>query len=210
MKRNTIFVVAVLFFVIIFIGLTSSSGKSIISPPETGTLPSITSVPSGLSDSPAPWPPETDHLRDRLSAIGLPALPQEGTALHIHQHLDISVTNRQITIPEGIGINDKDGFISPLHTHDAAGIIHVESPSVQKFYLGQFFDIWGVRFTDTCLGSYCTDSSNILKVFSNGSEVSSNYRSLELTSRQEIFIYYGSAASLPKIIPSSYSFADGL
>jgi hypothetical protein len=34
---------------------------------------------------------------------------------------------------------------SPLHTHDTSGIIHVESPTVRSFTLGEFVDLWGGR-----------------------------------------------------------------
>ena len=43
----------------------------------------------GLQTGRAPWDPGWAHLTGRLAAIGLPALTAEGTALHIHQHLDV-------------------------------------------------------------------------------------------------------------------------
>src|SRR6185369_5291791 len=95
----------------------------------------------------APWSANVRLLRRRLTAIGLPALDAEGTALHIHQHLDIYVNGRRVPLPAGIGIDELDGFISPLHTHDTSGVIHVESPKVETFTLGQFFAVWGVRLT---------------------------------------------------------------
>jgi hypothetical protein len=36
------------------------------------------------------------------------------------------------------------GFYS-LHTHDASGVIHIESPLEQHFSLGEFFDLWANR-----------------------------------------------------------------
>lgn len=33
--------------------------------------------------------------------------------------------------------------MSPLHTHDTSGTIHVESNSYRTYTLGQFLDIWG-------------------------------------------------------------------
>src|SRR3972149_321082 len=38
----------------------------------------------GTQLSEAPWQPELAHLRERLNIIGLPALAEEGTALHVH------------------------------------------------------------------------------------------------------------------------------
>jgi hypothetical protein len=39
---------------------------------------------------------------------------------------------------------DKYGMqgMSPLHTHDASGTIHVESNTKRDFRLGEFLDIW--------------------------------------------------------------------
>jgi hypothetical protein len=56
------------------------------------------------------------------------------------------------------------------------GIIHVESPTVGKFYLGQFFDIWGVRLTSDCIGGYCTDATNTLTVYVNGEKYAGDPR----------------------------------
>ena len=33
--------------------------------------------------------------------------------------------------------------MAPLHTHDATGIIHVESSIIRNYTLGQFLNIWG-------------------------------------------------------------------
>jgi hypothetical protein len=167
----------------------------------------VTTLP-GLQESPAPWQPEFVHLKDRLAAINLPALSQEGTALHIHQHLDISINGNAVAVPAEIGIDPNGKFISPIHVHDTSGIIHVESPTIQDFTLGQFFDIWGLRFTANCIGSYCTDASSTLKVYANGSPVTGDPRNLVLASHQEIMIVFGNASSTPAII-SAYTFPAG-
>lgn len=156
-----------------------------------------------------PWTVGMVGLKERLSEIGLPALSEEGTVLHIHQHLDVFVHGKPVTVPAGIGINEPSGFISPIHTHDDTAIVHVESPVVQSFMLGQFFDIWGVRFTQNCIGGYCTDGKNSLKVFVNGSLYSGDPRKLELQKYQEIAVVYGVEGENPKIIPSSYNFPSG-
>ena|SRR6266403_1418466 len=174
---------------------------------------SHTTVPGSLesiSTSEAPWAPETDHLRERLSAIHLPALAAEGSALHIHQHLDIFVHGKPVAVPADIGIHDAiPQFIAPIHVHDTTGIIHVESPTVEKFYLGQFFDIWGVRLTDTCLGGYCADATNTLTFYVNGTKYEGDPRQLELTSHEEIVATYGTPSELPNPIPSTFSFPEG-
>src|SRR5712691_4730540 len=90
----------------------------------------------GLQTGPAPWLPETATLRARLAAIGLPALEQEGTILHTHQHLDILVNGAAIEVPANVGINQTELYIAPIHTHDVTGILHVESDDVRAFTLG--------------------------------------------------------------------------
>lgn len=169
------------------------------------TKPSLAS----LSTVGAPWPPELNHLRERLAAIGLPALAQEGTVLHIHQHLDLYIEGVPVPVPADIGINQAQGFISPIHVHDTTGIIHVESQTVQTFTLGQFFDVWGVTLTPECIGGYCATEGNSLNVYVNGQKYQGDPTQLPLTSHEEIVITYGTQAQLPTTIPSSYSFPEG-
>jgi hypothetical protein len=175
-------------------------------PPLTATDPA--SLP-GIQTGPPPWAPGHDALRERLHALGLPALGAEGTALHIHGHLDIFVHGTRVTVPSQIGIDPAGQFISPLHTHDDSGIIHVESPTQRAFSLGQFMDVWGVLFTHDCIGSLCTSGDNQLRVYVDGQEAKGDPRNLELFSHEEIVITYGTDAQLPSPIPDSYGFPFG-
>jgi len=161
---------------------------------------------------PAPWPANVGQLRARLDAVGLPALGAMGTRLHIHQHLDVYVHGRQVTVPAGIGIGSEGRkvFFSPLHTHDSTGVVHVESPGVKTFTLGQFMAVWGVRFTPRCLGGYCARRAGRIRVFSDGRPVAGDPRRLPLTEHEEIVITYGTKSELPSSIPSSFPFPAGL
>ncbi|HEX3455208.1 MAG TPA: hypothetical protein VHS03_11320, partial [Gaiellaceae bacterium] len=104
----------------------------------------------------APWGANDGrYLKQRLQDIGLHALPAEGTKLHIHAHLYVVVNGKIYPVPALIGINVQQRFIAELHTHDVTGIIHVESPTIRTFTLGEFFDVWGLRFSSRCLGAYC-------------------------------------------------------
>ncbi len=163
----------------------------------------------GIQTGPLPWQPEIAHLRERLQADGLQVLAQEGTVLHIHQHLDLFVNGRRVPVPADIGIDASAGFLSPIHTHDASGVIHVESPVVGKFTLGEFFDVWGVRFTRSCIGSYCTSGDRTLRVYVNGHLATGDVRRIELTSHEEIAVVYGTPAEEPNPIPASYTFPVG-
>jgi hypothetical protein len=132
----------------------------------------------------------------------------EGTAVHIHQHLDLFVDGRPVTVPALIGIDPSVGF-APLHTHGTSGVIHVESPTVRSYTLGQFFAVWGVRFTPSCLGGDCAGGGRQLKAWVNGVAVRGDPTALTLAPRQEIVVAYGTAAEVPRRIPSSYRFPAG-
>ena len=192
--------------VIVIIGLLVWSYKTSHKPATTITNPTEL---AGMQETVAPWAPELTHLRSRLTAMGLPALSAEGTVLHIHQHLDIFIHGQTVAVPPDIGISNAEGFISQIHVHDTTGVIHVESPTVQTFTLGQFFDIWGVKFTNDCIGAYCTTATSTLTVYTNGEVYQGNFRDLELTPHLEIAVVYGTATDTPKTIPSSYVFPEG-
>ena len=163
-----------------------------------------------LSTAEAPWPAELTHLRERLSAIGLPALKSEGNALHIHQHLDIFVHGKPVAIPKDIGVFEGvGGYIASVHVHDLSGIVHIESPTIADFSLGQVFDIWGVRFTNDCIGGYCTDATNTLQLIVDGKPYVGDVRSLTLTPHQEIVVLYGSQSEAPTTTPTTYAFPQG-
>lgn len=178
-----------------------------------GAGPIVTSRPratlAGTLTGPAPWPANVAGLRSRLAALGLPALAHEGSVLHIHEHLDVYVAGRRVTVPAGIGIDVAGGFISPLHTHDETGVIHVESPTLRTFTLGQFAGVWGVRLTPRCLGSYCTAGKKRVWVFVDGRRAHDPGHVI-LREHQEIVVAYGTRATLPVPIPSGYTFANGL
>jgi hypothetical protein len=165
----------------------------------------------GILTGPAPWPNNTADLLARLSAIGLPALSAEGTVLHIHQHLDLYVDGAKQVVPAQIGILTSPQVVfSPLHTHDTSGIIHVESQTVRSFTLGEFFDVWGIRLTPTCIGGYCNQGGKTLRVYVDGQLVTGNPTQIELFAHEEIAVTYGTQAQLPNPIPSSSTFPPGL
>jgi hypothetical protein len=150
-----------------------------------------------------PWPSESALLPLRLKPSGLDALTMEGTALHIHEHLDLYVNGHRVTVPAFVGIDQQAGFLTELHTHDASGIIHVESPVPRTFTLGQFFCEWGVKLTATCLGGY----QGRLSWWVNGARMQGDPGQLVLRRHQEIAI---AAGRPPLTVPSSYAFPSGL
>lgn len=163
----------------------------------------------GIQKGSSPWPPEIANLEARLKDIGLAALTQEGTALHIHVHIDTFINGNQIQVPADIGIDDVAGVFAPLHTHDNSGIIHVESPTMQTFNLGQFLDIWGVLFTKYCIGGYCNQGEQTLNVYVDGRRYSDDPRNIALEEHEEIAIVFGTPEQSPNPIPVGYQFPTG-
>jgi hypothetical protein len=159
----------------------------------------------GLQVGAAPWNPGLDTLPDRLGPLGLNDLTNEGQVVHIHQHLDIFVNGKHEPVPANIGIYDGQ-FLTELHTHDASGIMHVESPTEREFDLGQFFGVWGVRLNSECVGGYCRQVTP-WTVYVNGRPYSGDPAALVLKPHQEIAFVIGTP---PKKIPSSYKFPPGV
>lgn len=164
---------------------------------------------ASVQTTPPPWDSGQAQLSERLQAIKLPALGAEGTVLHTHQHLDVLVDGKPVTVPAGIGIDANRTFLSPLHTHDDRGVIHVESDTVKTYTLGQFFDVWGVRLTDRCIGGLCASGSSQLRWWVNGQRRSGSPRKLALAAHQEIVIAFGDPALGPSKVPSTYKFQQG-
>ena len=164
----------------------------------------------GLQTKKPPWPDNTATVPARLGSIGVEALPTEGVVSHIHQHLDLFVGGKKVTVPRFIGIYSDQSSptgvqLAELHTHVSNGVVHVESGHDVRFKLGQFFGVWGVRLTAKCLGSFKGSCDN-LQWWLGGKKQTGNPAALILKSHQEIAISVGPA---PKSIPSSYKFAPG-
>ena len=149
----------------------------------------------------APWPANTDQVAARVEAIGL---PPEGTTQHVHANLRIFVHGEPVTVPTGIGVTQD--VAAALHTHDDQGTIHVESQTRRDFTLGEFFDVWGVRLSDTCLGGYCEDGEDRLQVFVGGKEVTGSGRDVVLDDETVIVVTFGTPQELPDPIPSTFDF----
>jgi hypothetical protein len=206
LNRPALVVITLVLLVLVVVGRL---GAALRSAPAHARLAPPPALPGELV-GPAPWPRNVARLRARLAAIGLPALAEGGTRLHIHQHLDVFVHGRRVRVPAGIGIDAAGRFVSPLHTHDSTGVVHVESPTVQLYTLGELFAVWGVRFTPSCLGGDCAGGGSGLRVFVDGRPVAGDPLLVPLEEHEEIVVALGTPAELPKPVPSSYAFPAGL
>jgi hypothetical protein len=187
---------------------STTSTPAVVGPTLGPAFPSMTGLPGILLTAP-PWSANnSSQLQIRLRRIGLPPLSAEGQVVHIHQHLDIYVNGKHVTLPAFVGIGTD--YISELHTHDTTGVMHVESPTASEFSLGQFFAVWGVRLDSKCIGSLCSTATKKLRAWVNGKPVSVNPTRIVLESHQEIVLAYGTAAQVPAPVPASYTFPAGL
>jgi hypothetical protein len=153
--------------------------------------PLRTSVPNTAR---AQWPADDGRLAERLDALRLPG-PSD-TGFHIHVRLRIFVGARAVAVPAGIGIEPRSGLLAPLHTHDASGIVHIESERPYPFTLGQFFAVWGVRFSATRLGAYADDGADRLRAYVDGRRIAAPAGHV-LAAHERIVIAYGRPGQAP-------------
>jgi hypothetical protein len=182
---------------------TAAAAASVKLGPSFG---SMTSLP-GVLTTPPPWSNNTGRLQQRLRAIGLDPLTAEGQVLHIHQHLDLFVRGRRVTIPANVGIDASGRYLAALHTHDSTGIMHVESPTAASYTLGQFFGVWGVRLDARCIGGLCASGARRLRAWVDGKPVAGDPTRIILDEHQEIVLAYGTPKQAPRPLPKSYDFA---
>ena len=93
--------------------------------------------------------------------------------------------------------------ISPLHTHDASGIIHTESSVAEPFNLGQLFVEWGVELSETCVGEHCAPTP--IAVYIGGELYDGDPPAIELTEHKVIVVVVGTP---PAVIPSTADFSN--
>jgi len=181
-------------------------------PPPTLPVPGVAVT---MSTAAAPWPApavidQGARSADYVAAAGLP-YGEEVTKVHYHAHLDVIIDGQPQPVPAYIGFVAKGRSavgLSALHTHQVDGIIHIENSVPATFLLGQFFDEWGVRFSNECVGSYCSGGGKELGVFVNGQRQTGDVKRIVLAKHQEIAVVYGTADQLAKP-PSSYHFTNG-
>lgn len=196
--------------------LAACSSASAVDP---GYSASPAPAPSGDA---APWPLPPDPM-SLVRQSELTPGTHEFFTYHVHAHLDVFVNGHRVTIPGGIGIDISDPAterfvvdgapayrakgcpqpcISPLHTHDVTGVIHVEVPTNTQFTLGQFFEEWGVRLDGSCVGGYCAPDSSVV-AFVDGNRRAGNPADTPLLDHEEIAIAIGTP---PPLIPARYEF----
>lgn len=135
-------------------------------------------------------------------------LGSEGAAEHIHAHLDVLVDGQAVPVPAGIGIDGRRGTISPLHTHDDTGVVHIESPVKRQFSLAEFFSEWDVSLSADNIGALRATDGTSVRVYVNGALKSGNPAATTFAPHDEIAIVYGKPHP-GESIPAKYNFPAG-
>jgi hypothetical protein len=157
-------------------------------------------------------PGDTARGGNGQTVDGIEGSSREMLAVHVHAHLSIFSAGEQIAVPYGIGIvkpfQVENGFVGMgrgiywLHTHDATGIIHIESPDARPYTLGQFFDIWG----RTLSAADVAGIKGPVHAFVDGKARAGDPRAIVLLAHEQITLEVGS----PVVSPPVYVFPAGL
>jgi hypothetical protein len=172
----------------------------------------------GPEDVPVPAGPPLAGVSasaDGRPVDGISCQTSEQTLFHIHAHLAVFVYGGQRTIPAAIGIPGAQAestaqgpFIDAgtcfywLHTHAADGIIHIESPVMRTYTLGNFFDEWGQRLGPDQVGPAV---GHVTAIY-NGKVYRGDPRDIPLTAHAQIQLEVGT----PLIAPQPIIFPAGL
>jgi hypothetical protein len=143
------------------------------------------------------------HIR-RVQQVGGVFLIAIGIAL-ITGHPDVRVNGQPVEVQAYIGVDPARGSLSPLHTHDTSGVIHIESRIKRQFTLGELFSEWGVSLTADNIGALRTDNGNTLRVYINGTLHTGNPAAVTMNTHDEIALTYGPPQP-QESVPTSYTF----
>lgn len=122
----------------------------------------------------------------------------EGVAIHIHPHLTILDHGKPVAIPEDVGRPIAARCLYWLHTHTPDGIVHIESPKVLSFTLGQFMDVWGEPLTATDVAGARTRKGERIKVYVQGRPYAGDPRKIEFTQHLDIVVLVGPPYRVPR------------
>ncbi|HYB25550.1 MAG TPA: hypothetical protein VEF89_02935 [Solirubrobacteraceae bacterium] len=131
---------------------------------------------------------------------GIKCAPIEQLAYHIHSHLQVYANGQPRTLPAAIGLIGPVYEQTPygkfygartcyywLHTHASDGVIHIESPTVRIYSLGNFFDEWRQPLGPDQVGP----AKGKVTAFFNGKPWKQNPRAIPLIAHSSIDLDVG-------------------
>jgi hypothetical protein len=128
---------------------------------------------------------------------GIRCEQMEGDVLHIHQHVAIFDHGKPVGIPEDVGRPLMGNCFYWLHTHTPDGIIHVESPTMRSYTLGQFFAVWGQPLSRTNVAGAKLRPGEHTTVWVDGNVYTGDPRQIELAAHLDVTIDIGPPAQKP-------------
>jgi len=152
-------------------------------------------------------------LREGQVVDSVPCLRADLPVHHNHVHVGVYVDGIAVKVPAGIGVGrpwgfDNTGFLTNgscfawLHTHDTTGVIHIATPQLTVFTLGQLFEIWGQPLSTGRAFNY----NGTLAVLVNGRRHVGDLGSIAFTPFENIVLELGKPPAVP---PSSlYDFSS--
>ncbi len=130
-----------------------------------------------------------------------------GLAEHYHAQLLIFINDQQVNLPVNIGEGDSGACTQPLHVHQTApntNVIHIESPTLRNFTLGDFFAVWKaspgvgglkpVALSSEQLFNYTAGNGYEIRMHVNGQQ-STSFGGLVLQGRMTVVLVYGRSAN---------------
>ncbi len=206
-----VLVAAAVVTVVLLLNRSGTPAADNAAPAPSASAPAASAPAAGTTGRTGnpPWSAPAD-VSGAVAAAGLPMLGEEGTALHIHAHLDVFVNGSPVAVPADIGVDDAHQRISPLHTHDTSGVVHIESPDKSAtFTLGQFFAEWQVSLASDHIGGLAVDGTHHLTVYVNVVPRTGDPAGLVLAAHDEIAVVYGTDAQQVSV-PHGYQWTNGL
>jgi hypothetical protein len=184
------------------LGLTVLIGLAALTLTGASQAPSSSGAPGPSSTSPTSstsWSSKGDPNAVSGAPIDGINCGLETVTVHFHAHLALFLDGREVAVPGGIGMSRSGQCLYSLHTHQADGMIHAESPVPTAYTLGQFFDIWGETLSTTQSGPITALPGQTLHVYVNGTPYSGNPRDIQLRSHQAVVIEAGQVVPVPTV-----------
>jgi hypothetical protein len=152
--------------------------QSPLAPVGTASLPASETIGSGeifgTDNAFSPNDGDTTHGGRGQTVDGIPCNSTMTGTYHVHTFVGILINGKQYALPDGVGMKNPGADITYygipnwtesascyyyIHTHDASGVFHIESPSTASpstslYDLGVAFNVWGMGLSSTQIGPF--------------------------------------------------------
>ncbi|MBV8153307.1 MAG: hypothetical protein JOY98_02745 [Candidatus Eremiobacteraeota bacterium] len=185
----------------------------------------------GADDQFSPPDGDTPEGGQSQNVDGIPCAPSMSeNQYHVHVYLGILVNGRQVAIPDQIGLYQPGPIVNGytntatcyyyIHTHDASGIVHIESfvsaPLSSSLYtLKNVLDVWGITVGPNNVGPFAGGVRTYVATVPLGTTVASNYaqyagdpNAIALYSHEAIWLEVGAPYAAPPYLPVVHFYTE--